>query len=94
VIQKKKRKQPLPDYLKQHNRTVEYINKHGSEEWKKRTGYHRRSLNGVVMFRYKTVFGGELDARTFENQKTEISLKCVTLNKFRGTGMPVDYKAG
>ncbi|KAA6319449.1 hypothetical protein EZS27_030655, partial [termite gut metagenome] len=51
-----------------------------------------RSLNEVVMFRYKTIFGGELDARTFENQKTEVKIKCLTLNKFSGIGMPHAYK--
>jgi hypothetical protein len=71
---------------------VEYINKHGSESWKKQNGYHRRSLNEVVMFRYKRIFGGELDAWTFENQKKEVKLNCLTLNKFIGIGMPDAYK--
>jgi hypothetical protein len=92
VIQKEKGKRPLPDYLKQRNRAVEYIREHGSKDRKKQTGYHRRSLNEVVMFRYKTIFGGELEARTFEHQKTEVCLKCLTLNKFRGIGMPHAYK--
>jgi hypothetical protein len=50
VIQKAKGKKPLPDYLIQRNRAVEYINKHGSKSWKEQHGYHRRSLNEVVMF--------------------------------------------
>ncbi|MDR2815266.1 MAG: IS5 family transposase, partial [Proteiniphilum sp.] len=66
--------------------------KHGSKRWKQQKGYHRRSLNEVVMFRYKTIFGGELDARTFDNQETEVKLKSLTLNKFIGTGMPNAYK--
>jgi hypothetical protein len=92
VIQKPKKKKPMPDYLIQRNRAVEYIHKHGSKSWKEQKGYHRRSLNEVVMFRYKTIFGGELDARTFENQETEVKLKVLTLNKFIGTGMPNAYK--
>jgi hypothetical protein len=55
-------------------------------------GYHRRSLNEVVMFRYKTVFGSGLNARIMENQKTEVELKCSILNKFTGTGMPDSCK--
>ncbi|KAA6318945.1 hypothetical protein EZS27_031106 [termite gut metagenome] len=94
VIQNANRKKPLPDYLIQRNGAVEYINKHGSESWKKQNGYHRRSLNEVVMFRYKRIFGGELDARTFENQKTEVKFKCLTLNEFIGIGMPDAYKVG
>jgi hypothetical protein len=92
VIQKVKGKKPLPDYLIQRNRAVAYINKHGSKSWKEQNGYHRRSLNEVAMFRYKTIFGGELDARILKNQKTEVKLKCLTLNKFIGTGMPDAYK--
>ncbi|KAA6313684.1 hypothetical protein EZS27_035580 [termite gut metagenome] len=92
VIQKANGKKPLPDYLMQRNGAVEYINKHGLESWKKQNSYHRRSLNEVVMFRYKTIFNGKLDARTFENQKTEVKIKCLTLNKFIGIGMPHAYK--
>jgi hypothetical protein len=33
-----------------------------------------------------------LDARTFENQKKEVKLNCLTLNKFIGIGMPHAYK--
>jgi hypothetical protein len=35
VIQKKKGKRPLPDYLKQRDRAVEYIREHGSKDRKK-----------------------------------------------------------
>lgn len=93
VIQKGTKKKPLPDYLIQRNQAAEAINKHGSKRWKEENGYHRRSLNEVVMFRYKTIFGGESDARTLKNQQTEVKLKCLTLNKFIGIGMPDAYKA-
>ncbi|KAA6329588.1 hypothetical protein EZS27_021618 [termite gut metagenome] len=92
VIQDTNGKKPLPDYLIQRNGAVEYTGKHGSESWKRQNGYHRGSLNEVVMFRYKRIFGGELDGGTVENQKTEVKLKCLTLNKFIGTGMPHAYK--
>lgn len=92
VTQKGKGKKPLPDYLIQRNRAIEYINKHGSKSRKEENGYQRRSINEVVMFRYKTIFGWELDARTLENQKSEVKLKCLTLNKFIGIGIPDVYK--
>jgi hypothetical protein len=78
----------LPDYLLQRNRAVEYRNRHGSKSWKEQTGYHRRSLNEVAMFCCKTIFGGELEARTSKNQQTEVKFKRLTLNRFIGTGMP------
>jgi adenine-specific DNA methylase len=68
------------------------VNKHGSEAWKKETGYHWRSLNEVVMFRYRKIFIGELEVGTSKNQETEVMLKCLTLNKFIGTGMLNAYK--
>ncbi|MDR2816054.1 MAG: hypothetical protein LBB62_05060, partial [Proteiniphilum sp.] len=80
VIQKPKKEKPLPDYLTQRNRAVEYIHEHGSKRWKEQKGYHRRSLNEVGMFRYKTIFGGELDAGTFENQETEVKIKSLIMN--------------
>ena len=93
VIQKDKKNKHLPDYLHQRNETVEYINNHGDDLWKQQSGYYQRSLNEVVMFRYKTIFTGELDARKIENQKTEVKLKCAMLNKFLGIGMPEAYRA-
>jgi hypothetical protein len=92
VIQKAKKGKPLAEHLIERNDAVEYIQKHGSKQWKIEQGYHQRSLNEVVMFRYKTIFGGKLDARIIENQRTEVKLKCLILNKFTGTGMPDSYK--
>jgi hypothetical protein len=92
VIRLPKKGKPVPGHLIQRNETVEYIQKHGIKKWKQERGYHQRSLNEVVMFRYKTIFGGELDARLIENQTTEIKLKCLLLNKFTGMGMPNSYK--
>lgn len=92
VIQKGKKKSPLPDHLIQRNQAIEYIRQHGSNKWKEEMKYHQRSLNEVVMFRYKTIFGGELDARKIENQKMEVNLKCSLLNMFNRIGMPNSYK--
>jgi hypothetical protein len=92
VIQKPKKNKPVAEYLIQRNEAVEYIQKHSAKQWKEQHDYHRRSLNEVVMFRYKTIFGGELDARIIENQKTEAKLKCLILNKYTRVGMPNSYK--
>ena len=92
VIQKGTKKKPVEDYLIQRNQAVEYISQHGRQVWKDHSGYHRRSLNEVVMFRYKTSFGGELSARKIENQITEVKLKCLILNMYALLGMPDSYK--
>jgi hypothetical protein len=58
VVYLSRKKKPLPEYLIQRNETVKYIQEHGSKKWKEKQGYHQRSLNEVVMFRYKTISGG------------------------------------
>ena len=43
----------------------------GRKEWKRRTGYHRRSLSETTTFRYMTPIGPTLRARLFETQQVE-----------------------
>ncbi len=86
------KKQPVKAYLQQRNEAVKYIQEHERKTWKIKEGYHRRSLNEVAMFRYKTTFTHQLKARRMEQQKTEVLLKCKILNTFRQQGMPLAYK--
>jgi len=51
-----------------HN--IRGVRKWGRKKWKQKVKYHRRSLSETTMFRYKTVFGGKLSARTLEHQKS------------------------
>jgi hypothetical protein len=88
VICKASKKKPVPEHLRQRNKAVERIAEGTLREWKKEENYHVRSLNEVAMFRFKTVFGGGLDARKFENQEVEALLKCKVLNRFAKMGMP------
>jgi len=41
----------------QRNTILQEIEIDGREEWKKKSGYHRRSLSETAMFRFKTIFG-------------------------------------
>jgi Transposase DDE domain len=93
ILQPDTIKSPLPAHLKQRNDAVQAIEEKGRVEWKKESGYHLRSLNEVVMFRYKNTFGDRLQARKFENQLTEVLLKCKVLNIFVETGLPVSVLA-
>jgi Transposase DDE domain len=92
VVHEATKRKPVKEYLIQRNKAVEFINKHDRKQWKINEGYHKRSLNETVMFRYKTVFGGEMQARKLENQKTEILIKTKILNIYRDIGMPVSYR--
>lgn len=62
------------------------------KDWKIEVGYHKRSLAETVMFRYKTIHGGELKSRNMENQKTEVRIKCKILNIFINLAKPDSYK--
>ncbi|GHU14736.1 hypothetical protein FACS1894161_5430 [Spirochaetia bacterium] len=83
---------PNKSYLKQRNDTVTSMKETSREDWKEETGYHKRSLNEVVMYRYKTIFGGKLSARKIAYQKSEVQINCKMLNVFCDLGMPVSYK--
>jgi hypothetical protein len=73
------------------DQVVREIRQLGRKNWKKQSGYHKRSLVETAMYRLKTIFGGLLKVRIFENQSTEALLRCVALNKMTQLGMPISY---
>jgi hypothetical protein len=44
------------------------------------------------MFRFKTIFGGNLSARQFDNQAVESFIKCAALNRMIQTAKPDSYE--
>jgi hypothetical protein len=68
------------------------IRKYGRKEWKKKSGYHVRSLLETAMFRLKTIFGDELSARWIETQTTQALIRCAAINRMTHLGMPQAYK--
>ena len=46
----------------------------------------------TTMFRFKTIFGGTLRRRRFDNQAVELFLKCAALNRMIQLGKPDSYK--
>jgi len=72
----------------QRDRHLTIIDEHGRMGWQRRSGYNRRSLVETAMFRYKTIIGRRLQARTLSNQKTEAKIGCNVLNRMSGLGMP------
>ncbi len=61
---------------------------HGWNEWKKRSGYHRRSLAETMMHRLKQTFGSNLKSRTPNNQIAEVRVRVSLLNLFTSYGLP------
>ena len=53
----------------------------GRKEWKRKTGYHRRSLSETAVFRYKTLIGPTLRARLFETQQLGAYATLAVINR-------------
>lgn len=71
---------------------VRRIREVGRREWKRESGYHRRSLAETTMFRLKTIFGARVAARSFVGQAAEMLVRCAALNRMTHLGMPDSYK--
>ena len=73
------------------DKNLRRIREIGRAAWKAESGYHRRSLVETGMFRLKVSFGDRVSARTDENQKVQLLLRCKLLNRFTMLGMPESY---
>lgn len=77
--------------LMTRDKTIEFIKGQGTEkrkEWKQAMNYHRRSLVETMMSRMKSIFGDQMRSRTFENQRTDLLLRCFAINKINELGLP------
>ena len=75
------------------DRHIQFIEAHGRRRWRKESGFNRRNLVETAMYRYKTIIGGRLRARTLPGQRTETKVACSILNRMTGLGMPDSYRA-
>jgi len=78
-----------PPFLR--DATLRAIGQKGRRQWKKDSGYHRRSLAETAFFRFKTIFGPMLRSRMFPRQVTELFIKVAALNRMTHLGMPDSY---
>ncbi len=79
---------PTPG-LAQRNRIVRELWESSSKRsWKKRVGYHRRSLVETQMFRFKKLLGPSLLSRKMATQVAEAEIKTMVLNCMTRLGMP------
>jgi IS5 family transposase len=65
----------------------------GRREWKRESGYHRRSLAETAVFRVKMIFGERVRARSFDGQAAQLLVRCAALNRMTHLGMPASYAA-
>jgi IS5 family transposase len=74
------------------NAALRAIKQVGRAQWKRASGYHRRSLAETAMFRQKALFGQHLKARDPEAQVTEAFVRCGALNRITRLGMPESHR--
>jgi transposase len=77
--------------FEQRDENLRGIRKKGRKQWKRKSGYHKRSLVECAFFRLKTIFSDKLRSRTMERQKIEADLRCLALNRMTKFGMPQSY---
>lgn len=70
------------------NEAITAIAKGGRSEWKKCSGYHRRSLVENLMYRLKTLTGNRLWARRIGSQATEVAIRVGVLNHMTALARP------
>ena len=76
------------------DRTIKKVKKLGRRRWKKESGYHRQALVENTFFRYKSIIGSGLRARTRGGQVAESWLACDILNRMTERGRPESYSIG
>jgi hypothetical protein len=77
--------------FEQRDENLRRIRKLGRKQWKKQSGYHRRSLVECAFFRLKTIFGDRLRSRRADTQAAEATIRCMALNRMSRLGMPQSH---
>jgi hypothetical protein len=60
----------------------------GRRQWKKASGYHEQARVENAFFRYKSIIGHGLRARSRGGRRVEASLACNVLNRMTELGRP------
>jgi hypothetical protein len=82
---------PQDERFRARDKNLRRIRKVGIKKWKKFAKYDRRSLVETAMMRVKTIFSSSLGSRRFDNQATEMRVRCAALNRMTKLGMPESY---
>ena len=73
---------------------IAWVKTLGRRQWQKASGYHRQSRVENTFFRYKSIIGEGLRARSPAGQGSEAVLGCEILNRMTALGRPVSYRIG
>ncbi len=75
-------------YHERHHAVANQRLSSSNDVWKKKVGYHRRSVAETAMFRFKTIMGDPLSLRDYDAQVGEAMAMVKALNKMTLLGMP------
>ena len=70
----------------QRDKHVQKIFDEGIHSWRRESGYYQQSKVENTFYRYKTIIGKKLRARTEESREVETILGCQILNRFLELG--------
>ena len=70
----------------QRDKHVQKIVDDGVHKWRRESGYYQQSKVENIFYRYKTILGKKLRARTEESREVETILGCNILNRFLELG--------
>ena len=76
------------------DRTIRRVKALGRRRWKKASGYHQHARVENAFFRYTSIVGDCLRARSSSGQRREAVLACNVLNRMTELGRPVSYRIG
>ena len=76
------------------DRTIKKVKEIGRRRWKKASAYHQQARVENAFFRYKSIFGGALLARSPVGQVAEALVACNVLNQMTDLGRPDSYAIG
>ena len=76
------------------DRTITTVKRIGRRRWKKTSRYHQQARVENAFFRYKSIIGDGLRARTPGGRTAEALLACNILNRMTDMGRPNSYAIG
>ena len=77
--------------MRERDRHIRAIERHGRREWYKLSGCTKRSMVENAVYRYKAIIGSEMRTRTLARQRVEHRIGCEILNKMAALGMPCHH---
>jgi hypothetical protein len=74
------------------DRHIQIIQEKGRRGWQKAVSDGKRALVETALFRYQTLMGPQLRARTLATQKTEARIACSVIHRRTQLGMPISQR--